>query len=63
MHGFMIHRSYYRCTTRGCNVRKYVDRASTDPNEIITTYEGRHNHDAAAAETNSQHLPTVVHHR
>jgi len=40
-----------------------VDRASTDPNEIITTYEGRHNHDAAAAETNSQHLPTVVHHR
>ncbi|CAK9162958.1 unnamed protein product [Ilex paraguariensis] len=42
-------RSYYRCTFVGCNVRKHVERASTDPKSVITTYEGKHSHDIPAA--------------
>lgn len=46
-------RSYYKCTTPGCNVRKHVERASTDPKAVITTYEGKHNHDVPAAKASS----------
>nr|AZU90761.1 WRKY transcription factor 8 [Siraitia grosvenorii] len=46
-------RSYYKCTTPGCNVRKHVERASTDPKAVITTYEGKHNHDVPAGKTSS----------
>lgn len=42
-------RSYYKCTTTGCKVRKHVERASTDAKAVITTYEGKHNHDVPAA--------------
>lgn len=38
-------RSYYKCTYAGCNVRKHVERASTDPKAVVTSYEGKHNHD------------------
>ncbi|XVE68200.1 hypothetical protein DITRI_Ditri09bG0049400 [Diplodiscus trichospermus] len=47
-------RSYYKCTSAGCNVRKHVERASTDPKAVITTYEGKHNHDVPAARNSSQ---------
>ncbi|WJX50906.1 WRKY transcription factor [Trifolium repens] len=49
-------RSYYKCTTPGCNVRKHVERASTDRKAVMTTYEGKHNHDVPAAKTNSHTL-------
>ncbi|RYR60548.1 hypothetical protein Ahy_A04g017603 isoform B [Arachis hypogaea] len=46
-------RSYYKCTSAGCNVRKHVERASSDPKAVITTYEGKHNHDVPAARSSS----------
>ncbi|KAH7674252.1 WRKY transcription factor 2 protein [Dioscorea alata] len=42
-------RSYYKCTNPGCTVRKHVERASHDLKSVITTYEGKHNHDVPAA--------------
>lgn len=48
-------RSYYKCTNAGCMVRKHVERASNDLKSVITTYEGKHNHDVPAAR-NSSHI-------
>ncbi|XP_010937966.1 WRKY transcription factor WRKY24 [Elaeis guineensis] len=48
-------RSYYKCTTVGCPVRKHVERASHDPRAVITTYEGKHNHDVPAARGSGGH--------
>lgn len=52
---FPFGRSYYKCTSAGCNVRKHVERASHDLKSVITTYEGKHNHDVPAAR-NSSHV-------
>ncbi|XP_019170515.1 PREDICTED: probable WRKY transcription factor 3 [Ipomoea nil] len=46
-------RSYYKCTTPECNVRKHVERLASDPKAVITTYEGKHNHDVPAARNSS----------
>ncbi|KAJ6848034.1 putative WRKY transcription factor 2 [Iris pallida] len=46
-------RSYYKCTSPGCNVRKHVERASHDLKAVITTYEGKHSHDVPAARNSS----------
>ncbi|KAI6675264.1 hypothetical protein NL676_003170 [Syzygium grande] len=46
-------RSYYKCTYPGCPVRKHVERASHDARAVITTYEGKHNHDVPAARGSS----------
>ncbi|XP_050384256.1 WRKY transcription factor SUSIBA2-like [Argentina anserina] len=48
-------RSYYKCTSAGCLVRKHVERASHDIKFVITTYEGKHNHVVPAAR-NSNHI-------
>ncbi|CDY36419.1 BnaC05g10200D [Brassica napus] len=46
-------RSYYKCTTQGCGVRKHVERAATDPKAVVTTYEGKHNHDLPASKSSN----------
>lgn len=38
-------RSYYRCSSSGCLVKKHVERSSHDTKLLITTYEGKHDHD------------------
>lgn len=46
----LCYRSYYRCTTQKCTVKKRVERSYQDPSTVITTYEGQHNH----------HLPATL---
>ncbi|KAJ4729033.1 WRKY transcription factor [Melia azedarach] len=41
-------RSYYRCTSQKCTVKKRVERSYQDPTIVITTYEGQHNHHCPA---------------
>ncbi|KAL4566898.1 hypothetical protein LXL04_031024 [Taraxacum kok-saghyz] len=48
-------RSYYKCTSVGCPVRKQVERASHDFKAVITMYEGKHTHDLPAARCRSSH--------
>ncbi|KAI4368928.1 hypothetical protein MLD38_017429 [Melastoma candidum] len=48
-------RSYYKCTSPGCPVRKHVERACQDLRSVITTYEGKHNHDVPAARGSGSH--------
>ncbi|KAI7749730.1 hypothetical protein M8C21_028427, partial [Ambrosia artemisiifolia] len=37
-------RSYHRCTSVACGVKKRVERSSDDPSIVVTTYEGTHTH-------------------
>ncbi|KAE8702320.1 putative WRKY transcription factor 34 [Hibiscus syriacus] len=48
-------RSYYKCTSPGCPVRKHVERASHNLKCVLTTYDGKHNHEVPAAR-NSSHV-------
>ncbi|XP_016492389.2 LOW QUALITY PROTEIN: putative WRKY transcription factor 26 [Nicotiana tabacum] len=52
-------RSYYKCTSPGCPVRKHVERASQDIRSVITTYEGKHNHDVPAARGSGINRPVA----
>ncbi|OAY83568.1 WRKY transcription factor 44 [Ananas comosus] len=53
-------RSYYRCTSPKCNVRKYVERASDDSASFVTTYEGEHNHGMPTKKNESSSLRTSL---
>ncbi|XP_078430105.1 putative WRKY transcription factor 26 isoform X2 [Wolffia australiana] len=55
-------RSYYKCTNAGCPVRKHIERASNDPKAVITTYEGKHNHEVPAALRPSYESNLVITH-
>ena len=44
-------RSYYKCTTAGCGVRKHVGRSPTNARLMVTTYEGEHTHAAPPLNT------------
>ena len=38
-------RGYYRCSSsKGCFARKQVERCRTEPDKLIITYTGEHNH-------------------
>eukprot|EP00249_Psilotum_nudum_P016457 c25834_g1_i1 orf=228-641(-) len=49
-------RSYYRCRKSQCPAKKQVERFSQNPEFVMTTYEGIHNHQNAAA-INLVHQP------
>ncbi|KAG9457799.1 hypothetical protein H6P81_002307 [Aristolochia fimbriata] len=42
-------RSYYRCTSAMCGVKKRVERSCDDPTIVVTTYEGQHTHSSPVA--------------
>ncbi|CAN6371469.1 unnamed protein product [Urochloa humidicola] len=52
--------SYYKCTHPGCSVCKHVERASHDLKSVITTYEGKHNHEVWAATNSEQAVSKTV---
>lgn len=49
-------RSYYRCTTQKCLVKKRVERSFQDPKTVITTYEGQHTHHCPVTIRGSSHM-------
>ncbi|KAJ3684114.1 hypothetical protein LUZ61_013278 [Rhynchospora tenuis] len=53
-------RSYYKCTTSNCPVRKHVERAAHDIRSVITTYEGKHNHDLPSGRGSRMNNSTLV---
>ncbi|XP_047319670.1 probable WRKY transcription factor 3 [Impatiens glandulifera] len=58
--GNLYPRSYYKCTSDGCKVRKHVERAPSDRKAVITAYEGKHNHDVPAARNSNQHNNNIM---
>lgn len=56
----MLCRNYYRCSTSGCPAKKHVERASHDQKLVITTYEGRHDHDMPPSRTVTHNTGTLA---
>lgn len=53
-------RSYYKCTSAGCPVRKHVERASHNLKSVITIYEGKHNHEVPVTKNSSQVITSSI---
>ncbi|KAK3030473.1 hypothetical protein RJ639_039158 [Escallonia herrerae] len=41
--------NYYKCSSVGCKVKKRVERDVEDSSYVITTYDGKHNHESPSA--------------
>ncbi|XP_006359017.1 probable WRKY transcription factor 51 [Solanum tuberosum] len=39
-------RNYYKCSSGDCKVKKKVERDGNDSRYLMTTYEGKHNHES-----------------
>ncbi|XP_060201286.1 probable WRKY transcription factor 65 [Lycium barbarum] len=53
-------RGYYRCSSsKGCPVKKQVDRSPHDPTVFLITYSSDHNHPLPAAATKHRHPTTT----
>ncbi|KAH0907444.1 hypothetical protein HID58_039271 [Brassica napus] len=52
--------SYYRCTHGGCNVKKQVQRLTSDQEVVVTTYEGVHSHPIEKSTENFEHILTQM---
>ncbi|RDX63262.1 WRKY transcription factor SUSIBA2, partial [Mucuna pruriens] len=52
--GNIYPRAYYKCTSGRCAVRKHVERDSFNPKNVVTTYEGKHNHEAPPPRNNNK---------
>ncbi|KAL0730985.1 hypothetical protein Bca4012_027079 [Brassica carinata] len=53
VHGNPNPRSYYKCSHKGCNVKKQVERGADDVKILVTTYDGIHGHTAPATRSSS----------
>lgn len=54
-------RSYYKCTEKGCRVKKQVQRLSGDEEVVVTTYQGVHTHPVDKPSDNFHHILTQMH--
>lgn len=50
-------RSYYRCTTLNCPVRKQMERCTENPHNVLTTYDGKHNHPKSSSPSMRESIP------
>ncbi|KAG6487951.1 probable WRKY transcription factor 48 [Zingiber officinale] len=53
-------RSYYRCTSATCGVKKRVERSSEDPAVVVTTYEGQHTHPSPVLPRGHAHQSLLI---